>query len=189
MPWPWSACDSPGIGRRKESEVTVEEALRTALELEGKVRDHYRRAGAGAAGVAAGSFFALMEREEQGHVDYLEAELATWRAQGTLTPGEMATAVPSRAWLEEGVATLGPPEGQPERPETREHLFTALGLEQGISDLYRRLVAEVEDPEAAALFRRFLEIEDGHTALVQAEIDYETRTGYYFDFQEFTLDG
>ncbi len=39
------------------------------------------------------------------------------------------------------------------------------------------------------MFNRFLEIEDGHTAIVQAEVDVLTRTGYFFDFQEFTLDG
>jgi len=33
-----------------------------------------------------------------------------------------------------------------------------------------------------------LEIEVGHQAIVQAEIDYLTRSGTFFDFQEFTLE-
>lgn len=167
--------------------MTVEEALRTALELEGRVRDHYRRSGETAGGVAR-SFFELMDREEQGHVDYLAAQLDEWRRTGGLSSAEVATAVPSSDWLDRGLATFEQAPSPPEHPATREHLFTALELEHGISELYRRLVAEVDHPAAARLFQRFLEIEDGHTALVQAEIDFETRTGYFFDFQEFTLD-
>ena len=43
--------------------------------------------------------------------------------------------------------------------------------------------------EARELFRRFLEIEEGHLALVQAQIDFVTGTGYWFDVREFNLEG
>ena len=46
-----------------------------------------------------------------------------------------------------------------------------------------------ELPEGARpLFRRFLEIEDGHLAMVQAEIDTLAGTGFWFDVQEFSLE-
>lgn len=169
--------------------MTIEEALVTALEYEHRVRDHFRKSAAQAVGPDARRFFELMAREEQGHVEYLELKVAQWRQTGTLGKTDLATAVPLRDWLAEGKASLRPAAGTLPSPSPREHLFTALELEHQVTEFYRRLVASVEDPEATRLFQRFLEIEDGHTALVQAEIDHETHTGVFFDVQEFTLDG
>ena len=42
--------------------------------------------------------------------------------------------------------------------------------------------------EEGKLFARFLEIEDGHRAIVQAEIDYLNRTGFFFDLQDFKIE-
>jgi hypothetical protein len=43
-------------------------------------------------------------------------------------------------------------------------------------------------PEGQGLFARFLAIEDGHAAVVQAEIDCVTQMGYWFDLAEFELE-
>jgi hypothetical protein len=50
------------------------------------------------------------------------------------------------------------------------------------------MVNELPD-EAKGLFKRFLEIEEGHLALVQAQIDQALGTGYWFDVREFDLEG
>jgi hypothetical protein len=38
------------------------------------------------------------------------------------------------------------------------------------------------------LFSRFLEIEDGHAAIVQAEMDSVNQSGFWFDLKEFDLE-
>jgi hypothetical protein len=43
-------------------------------------------------------------------------------------------------------------------------------------------------PEGQSLFSRFLEIEDGHGAIVQAEIDNVKQMGFWFDLKEFDLE-
>jgi len=169
--------------------MTVEEAVVTALEHEHRVRDHFRKAAGGAPAGQAKAFFDLMAREEQGHVDYLEAKLAQWRKTGTVGETRLATAVPRRDWLAEGKESLQSPRRAGVQEAPRDHLFAALELERQATAFYQRLVGAVDDPRAADLFRRFLEIEEGHTALVQAEIDHETQTGMFFDVREFTLDG
>jgi hypothetical protein len=50
------------------------------------------------------------------------------------------------------------------------------------------VVGELQADERR-LFARFVEIEEGHEAIVQAEIDALTGLGYWFDFQEFRLEG
>ena len=42
--------------------------------------------------------------------------------------------------------------------------------------------------EAQALFQRFVEIEQGHQAIVRAEIDSVSGLGFWFDMQEFNLE-
>ena len=65
-------------------------------------------------------------------------------------------------------------------------LAKALKMEQETSDFYRQMVSEMGDE--GILFERFLEIEDGHQAIVQAELDYLNKTGTFFDFQEFNME-
>ena len=37
-------------------------------------------------------------------------------------------------------------------------------------------------------YRVFVEIEDGHTSIVRAQLDLVSRTGYWFDVREFDLE-
>lgn len=60
-------------------------------------------------------------------------------------------------------------------------------METETSDFYRRMVSELP-AEARGLFSRFLEIEEGHLAIVQAQIDHVSGTGYWFDVREFDLE-
>jgi len=50
------------------------------------------------------------------------------------------------------------------------------------------MVAEMKD-EGRKMFARFVEIENGHIDMVQAELDYISGTGYWFDFKEFDMSG
>ena len=43
--------------------------------------------------------------------------------------------------------------------------------------------------DGRALFRRFVEIEEGHQAIVQAEIDSVNGLGVWFDTMELSLEG
>ena len=66
-----------------------------------------------------------------------------------------------------------------------ELLSKALQMEIDTSNFYKRMVEEMG--EEGELFARFLEIEEGHQAIVQAEMDFSGRTGYLFDFQDFGM--
>ena len=44
------------------------------------------------------------------------------------------------------------------------------------------------DGDTRKMFSRFLEIENGHIAAVQAELDYVMNTGYWFGFKEFDME-
>ena len=76
--------------------------------------------------------------------------------------------------------------GEDRRDEKR-MLSKALQVEVETSAFYRDMVAQMEG-DARVMFARFLEIEDGNIAAVQAELDYISNTGFWFDFQEFDME-
>ena len=168
--------------------MNLEEAMVTALEYENKVRDHYAFAAEVCDDPKGKAFFETMTRDEQGHVEYLTAKLAEWRETGKLAVSVLETAIPSREWIEKGLKTLTDSAKSRDYTESMERLFTALKLENEVSAYYRGLVKTI-GPDGEQMFKRFLEIEDGHTAIVQAEIDVLQRTGYFYDFMEFGMDG
>jgi rubrerythrin len=166
--------------------VTVEQAIKTAIEYENKVRDHYTAAVGRAEHPAGKSLFQLMAEEEQHHVDYLEYKLKEWGEKGSVTAEGLRTALPSPKAIEDGIAKLG---GGSERASGAEidFLERAYVVETETSDFYRKMVSELP-VEARDLFARFLEIEEGHLAIVQAQIDHVSGTGYWFDVREFDLE-
>jgi hypothetical protein len=42
--------------------------------------------------------------------------------------------------------------------------------------------------EGHKMFARFLDIENRHIHAVQMQLDYVTKTGYWFDFKEFDME-
>ncbi|MDH4196285.1 MAG: hypothetical protein OEW05_02645 [Candidatus Aminicenantes bacterium] len=53
--------------------------------------------------------------------------------------------------------------------------------------LFLNMVAELH-AEGQRLFARFVEIEEGHLAMAQAEIDAANGLGFWFDVREFRLE-
>ena len=166
--------------------MTLEEAIKMAVDYEIRVRDAYLKSVDSIADETGRRVFKVLGNEEQGHIDYLQSRLDEWQKTGQLSPTKLETIVPSREVIEAGVKKLHDHLSQRDFGTEREMLQKALAMEQETSDFYQRMVAELG--EEGKLFSRFLEIEKGHQAIVQAELDYLNRTGTFFDFQEFTLE-
>jgi rubrerythrin len=169
--------------------MTIEEAIKTAITYEKKVHGAYADAVKKAKDPTASKVFAVMAKEEQGHIAYLESRLAEWQKTGRLTAEKLGTVLPSKEKVAAGVKALkqklkARPAGA--TPELG-FLQQALALEEETSAFYKRMVAELP-PEGQQLFGRFLEIEDGHAAIVQAEINSVTGLGVWFDVMEFDLE-
>ncbi len=171
-----------------DEKMTLEKALRTSLEYEERVRDLYREAAAQATEEVGRKLFTLMGDEEQGHLDYLTSRLEEWGANGAFQATELTTLLPSKEILSSGKADLEKAiEGKDWSTEIQ-FLEQARDLEEKTGQFYKKMVAEL-DLQGRQLFQQFLEIEDGHYDIVQAQIDALTGTGFWFDFMEFSLEG
>jgi rubrerythrin len=168
--------------------VTIEEAIRTGLEFEEQVRKVYSEAAKRFSDATARKIFTVLADEEDRHVQYLESRLDEWEKTGRITAATLETAVPSADAIEAGMQKLQKRMAQQDYSQELEMLKKALDLEIEATRFFSQMVAEL-DAEGQKLFARFVEIEQGHEAIVQAEIDALTGLGFWFDYAEFRLEG
>ncbi len=167
---------------------TVEEAILTAIEFENRVRDTYRGAETAATDDTGRRVFKLLADEEQGHIDYLESRLKQWRDDGTITVESMDSVVPPLEKIAERQQDLQKGLEGNDRGNEIKMLQKAHELELKTSEFYSEMV-EAMEADVKKMFARFVEIEDGHVAVVRAEIDALSGSGYFFDFAEFNMEG
>lgn len=168
--------------------MKLEEAIQTAIQYETKVRDLYEKATAEATDDVGKRIFGLLAKEEQEHLDYLNDRLDEWRKEGKIVVEKLPTFVPSQETIRRGVASLDAKMGDKrDRTAELEMLKRAHAAETETSEFYRRMVNEL-DAEGQRMFERFVEIEQGHDAIVRAQIDTLTGLGFWFDVMEFDLE-
>ena len=86
--------------------MTLEEAIKTAIDYEEKVRDVYLQARSEATNDVGKRVFRILSKEEQEHVDFLRRKQAELQDTGKVTAEKLATAIPSREAIAEGLAKL-----------------------------------------------------------------------------------
>lgn len=167
--------------------TTLEEALKTALTYEARIRDIYQEAVDGTPDPKGKLVFQVLADDEQRHIDYLEAKQTQWHEEGRITPDSLTSLIPVPELFAAQLRDLQQTMAREDRSDEKRMLSKALQVEVETSAFYRRLVEEMTG-DARAMFARFLEIEEGHIAAVQAELDYISHTGFWFDFQEFDME-
>jgi rubrerythrin len=162
--------------------MTIAQAFTEALGYEKRIRDLYAESARGAEAAEARAFFEFLARDEDSHVAYIEHCIDRWATSQSLSlegimtrlPGNIDAAVDKARATLAGAATSG----------QLVALESALRAEEETSAFYRKLVTQLPGP-AAMIFGRLQAIEDGHTAIVKAELDSINGSGHWFDIREF----
>lgn len=165
--------------------MTVSEALDKALAYEMRIRDFYAQAAADATLPESRAFFDFLAVDEDRHVAFIEHARAGARTGKIPDAAAIETAMPPDVQAAIAKARAGfktPADGS--KLTALEH---ALKAEEETSAFYRKLVAELP-ADASKAFARLLEIEDGHTAIVRAELDTVTGAGFWFDIRLFDME-
>ncbi|MBM3324375.1 MAG: hypothetical protein FJY66_01770 [Calditrichaeota bacterium] len=167
--------------------MTIAEAIKTALAYETRVWTLYADAIRNATDKTGKRVFGVLASEEQYHLGYLKTRLDEWEKTGKITVEKLRTILPSREVIFreyerlKGHMTSSPPKRE------LDLLNRAREVEMETSNFYKRMVSELSD-EGQRMFAEFVEIEEGHLALVQAEIDALSGVGFWFDMPEFNLE-
>ncbi len=167
--------------------MDLESAILTAIEYEKKIRDIYREAAEAVADPLGRHILQSLADDEGGHVKYLESRLAQWRRDGSLCVKGMLSAVISRDRLADKTRRIEKDMAGEDRGDEKRILSRALQAEIDTSDFYRRISAEMDGP-AREMFARFLEIEEGHIDVVQAQLDYLSGSGFWLGLKEFDME-
>ena len=170
--------------------MTLEEAIVHAIEYENRIRDVYRKAAEACANPKGKKVLSVLADEEQGHVAYLQHRLKEWRAEGKVQIPDLASAIPAPNAIAAGAKELADRmREKASAPSASDVALVseALQVEVETSQFYEQLVRDLP-AEHRPLFERFVEIEQGHVAIVQAELDNLKGLGFWFDMQEFDME-
>jgi rubrerythrin len=167
--------------------MTIEEAIKRAIELETRIRDVYREATQAVDDEVGKRIFETLCKDEQHHIDYLQHQLKQLLERGTIVPERLDSVMPSQEVVEREADKLKPLVTKDFLGVKRQMLSKALKMEIETSDFYQKMVNQLPD-EGKTLFERFLEIENNHIKAVQFELDHLSKTGYWFDIKEFDME-
>ena len=167
--------------------MTLDEAIKTAIDYETRIRDIYREAAEKVSDPRGKKILQLLGDDEQRHVEYLLDSLELWEKTGKLYDKKLESPIPSIETIQKGAEKIKSHMSQENRIGEIEILSKALKAEVETSNFYEKMVNELSD-EGKRMFASFLEIEENHIAAVQFELDYITKTGYWFDFKEFDME-
>ncbi len=167
--------------------MNLEEAIKTSLEYENKVAAVYHKYADKFTSEVGKKIFQTLGKEEEEHVTYLKSKLEEWQKTGKVTVENLKTTVPNEENIKKSVKKLKKVAKQEGVDNEIEYFEKALDMEVKTSSFYKKLVQDLPDSEKE-LFVQFIEIEEGHEAIVRAEIDNARGLGFWFDFQEFDLE-
>ena len=167
--------------------MSLESAIKAAMKVERKIRDLYSHAHDGCKDPAGKRFFGMLRDDEQYHYEYLAARSEELQNSGKMAFPVLKMNVPSAAQIESCLKEAEKNMAVEDRGVIQQMLSNALRVEVSTSEFYHKMVSE-SDGDSKKMFARFIEIEDGHIAAVQAELDYVMNTGYWFDVKEFDME-
>ena len=167
--------------------MTVDQAFEQALQYEMAIREQYVEAARASIVAEARALYETLATDEGYHVAYLDRQHAAWKRTGTTDAAEPQRALPASSEVIAAITrTRASFSAIPEGGQMGA-LQNALHAEEATSAFYRSLAGQFP-PDVSMVFARLLEIEDGHTAIVRAELDLFSGTGHWFDVRVFDME-
>ena len=86
--------------------MTLEEAIKTALDYETRIRDIYREAAEKISDPRGKKILHLLGDDEQLHIEYLLNRLELWGKTGKLSDKKLESSIPSIETIQKGVEKI-----------------------------------------------------------------------------------
>jgi len=142
-------------------EMSLEEALKRAIQTEKNAMDFYRRGAGKMRDAGAKRVFELLAREEREHAEtfyqvYPGEEIADFQAFMAVDPEEGA------GWLADLGAELA-------ELDERKALQVALDKEQKLEQSLREMAARIDDPQVRAVYEENARSTHNHYLLIESE--------------------
>jgi len=163
------------------------EILRNAITMEIDGEKFFSKAAVRMKYSRAKDMFVSLAKQERRHVRELEEELQRLeRGDGWVSPSSVkGSAASDDSVFTEAEGVKGPLD--PKAGELAVLKFS-MDVERKSIEYYRRAGAEVENARAREVFNWLVGEEAGHLAILNAEYDLRSKSGFYFDVPEFSLE-
>jgi len=169
--------------------ATPVEILSDAIRMELEGKDFFERASERMSIPRARDMFLGLVRQEQRHVDVLTRQMSSLKDHGGwLSVGEFLDHTSERSaasvFRDEDLKKIAL---RPDAGEL-EVLKLAIEVERKSIEYYRSAGDASDDQKAKEVFAWLVEEEKGHMVILRAEYDNRTRSGFYYDSAEFSLE-
>jgi rubrerythrin len=167
----------------------VLKAIETAIQIEKDGLAFYTEAANQTDDPNGKKMFQSLARDEAAHLRLFEDAREALLERGNWpSPEEVAAISPG----EFDGSPIFPTGDEIETKDIPERELTALrrGIEAEEDSIafYSEQISKTDDPDGGAMYAYLIEQEEGHRTILQGEYDYLTRTGFWFDIQEFDLE-
>lgn len=168
-------------------EQGVVDILHLAIRNEKEAIHSYLRMAKATKDVNAKNVLINLALDEVGHMNQLEAHLAEVLrgARGLLEPAESGAAAATRT--QSASLETFDPETHRDADEVR-ILELAVDKEIRANQGYLELARTATSPQARGMFLALAKEEEMHAKILRAEIDAIGKTGFWFDFREFSME-
>jgi len=163
--------------------------LRNAISMEVEGKEFFESAARSMKEQRAKDTFMSLVKQEQRHIDVLNAELSRLAAgKSWASLDEMRTSASTYPMISVfRDKTIRRIHLRPEAGEL-EVLKIGVEVEEKSIEYYRTAGAGTEDSKAREIFNWLVGEEAGHLTILNAEYEYRTKSGFYYDNMEFSLE-
>jgi len=165
------------------------EVLKNAISMEIEGKEFFELAAQRMMRQRAKDMFKSLVTQEQRHVEILQGELSRLsEGSGWASLKEMMdsrSSYPKISVFKDRAVKrfkLGPEAGE------LDVLNLGIEVEKKSMDYYRAAGSETSDPKAKEIFNWLVGEEGGHLTILTAEYENRTRSGFYYDNMEFSLE-
>ncbi len=164
----------------------MNEIFKLAIDLEKEALLSYLRFGHQIKDLRGKDLFIRLAMDEFEHIEILEKESQYFEKEKGFK--ELEIPLTEIEKIVDNLKPLLPKEKKISDLKELNILQMALTLEKKSIDFYQNQEKASKEEVSKKIWKRLKEVEEGHYRLIQAEIDYLTKTGFWFDFREFSLE-
>ena len=172
----------------KPSAATLK-AIETAIQIEKDGLAFYTEVAKQTGDPNGKKMFQTLARDEAAHLKLFEDARQALLERGNWLSSEEVAAISPGEFDRPPIFPTGDEIKAAEIPE-RELAVLRQGIkaEEASIAFYSQEMEKTDDPDGKAMYAYLVEQEEGHRTILQGEYDYLTRTGFWFDVQEFNLE-
>jgi len=172
----------------KTEDFDAIQGLLLAIDIEKRGYNFYTEAARVTGDPRGRAMFQRLAQDEVRHLDWLNAHRDSLEKTGQWKNVQLtgqALSLGQRVFPK----TAGPRSGVKAQTRELEALRRGMQAEKDSMVFYKEMASNIIDPSGRATFLALADEEEKHYLLLQAEHDYLSQSGFYFDMPEFSLEG